>query len=111
MKSEFIQPIKDDYFVTEEDCKPGLPELVINSELADENLEEFVKRHEEDLEEEQILRIFTQLLLGLHTLQINDIDHRDLKPANILMYQNGQYAKLTDLGLARAYENSRVVAT
>ncbi len=52
LKSEFIQAIKEDYFITEEDCKPGVPELVINSELADGNLEDFILNYEGDLQEE-----------------------------------------------------------
>ncbi len=51
------------------------------------------------------------MLLGIHTLHINNIDHRDLKPANILMYENGEYAKIADLGLARNVEHSQVSLT
>ncbi len=57
--------------------------------------------------EEQILKIFTQILIGLNTLHLNNIDHRDLKPANILLYHNGEYAKIADLGLARSIDNSK----
>ena len=88
-----------------------MAELVINSELAQGNLDEYVKNYDGYLEEAKILRIFTQILLGMHTLQINNIDHRDLKPANILVYNDGAFAKLADLGLARYFENSEVSRT
>ncbi len=49
MKSDFIQPILDDFFITEQECATKYPELVVNSELAQGNLEEFVERHEGNL--------------------------------------------------------------
>ncbi len=39
------------------------------------------------------------------------MDHRDLKPANILIYVDGDYAKVADLGLARSVENSKISIT
>ena len=35
------------------------------------------------LTEENILHIFTQILLGVHFLHKNNIMHRDLKPGNV----------------------------
>ncbi len=59
MKSEFIQPIRDDYFITEYEKVSEYPELVITSELAQENLQDYVNRYQGNLSEETILNIFT----------------------------------------------------
>ena len=39
LKSHFIQGIENDFFITKEECKTEHSDLVINSELAEENLE------------------------------------------------------------------------
>ena len=43
-------------------------EIIIVSELADENLWDFIKRHQGFLPEEIILKIFIQISLGLNYL-------------------------------------------
>ena len=45
--------------------------------------------YEGDIPEEIIVRIFTQILLGMHFLNRNDVYHRDIKPTNILMFDDG----------------------
>ncbi len=53
------------------------------------------------LSEEEVLRLFIQLVLGLDYLHKNEVDHRDLKPANVLLFGDSTIAKLTDFGMSR----------
>ena len=59
--------------------------------------------NEEELREEEVLRIGLQILKALVSAQAKGITHRDLKPANILFTAEGG-AKLGDFGLAHGSE-------
>ncbi len=78
-----------------------MKEVILISELAEENLDAFVKRQDELLPEKLVLKIFSQILLGLRYLHSEGVDHRDLKPDNILMYDMGATVRIADFGLAR----------
>lgn len=65
------------------------------------NLDAYIKHYHGNVPEDIIVKIYTQILLGVSFLHRNKIDHRDLKPMNILLFNNNQNAKLADFGLAR----------
>ena len=58
----------------------------------------------------RILRLGTQMAHGLAAAHAQGLVHRDIKPANILL-EDGQRAKLTDFGLARAVDDVRMTRT
>ncbi len=70
-------------------------------ELAEGNLDDFISKHQGPIPEDKIMSLFVQILLGLNFIHRNKIDHRDLKTLNILLYDNGERAKLADFGFAR----------
>ena len=74
---------------------------MIISELAQNNLDKYVTDHIGPLPEYNIMKMFSQILLGVNFLHRNQIDHRDLKPLNILLFNNNEIAKIADFGLAR----------
>ena len=61
----------------------------------------------EQIKEEEIWRMLTQLCLGLKKLHSNKILHRDLKCANIFMSKDGSY-KLGDLNVSKVSEQGLV---
>lgn len=58
----------------------------------------------------EILRLGMQMARGLAAAHAQGLVHRDIKPANILL-EDGQRAKLTDFGLARAVDDVRMTRT
>lgn len=58
-----------------------------------QNLKEFI-------DEEEIWKIFIQVLHGLKGLHDLQIMHRDLKSANVFLYKNDSIAKLGDLNVS-----------
>ncbi len=97
----YTMQLEDGIFISEaNDILPD-EQLVIISELAEGNLQDYIKNYPGFVPEEKILKIFTQILLGVNFLHRNEIDHRDLKPMNILLYDKSERAKLADFGVAR----------
>ena len=73
---------------------------MIITELADRNLDDYIKAYgDKNVEESTILKIFLQILSGVDYIHTNGFDHRDLKPKNILMF--GDQAKIGDFGLIK----------
>lgn len=57
------------------------------------------------LEQREVLRIGTQVALGLAAAHANGVIHRDIKPANILLENGIERVRITDFGLARAVDD------
>lgn len=57
-------------------------------------------RSKQPLKFNRVLRIFTQVLKGLHFAHQNGVVHRDVKPSNIMVLKNDA-VKITDFGIAR----------
>ena len=62
-------------------------------------------RREGQLPVEAVLRIGAQVAAGLAAIHARELVHRDLKPANILIEGNGERVKITDFGVARAFDD------
>ncbi|MFT5693868.1 MAG: sulfatase activating formylglycine-generating enzyme [Oceanicoccus sp.] len=65
-----------------------------------ESLEDFLKREDRCLSEEECLDIFIPVLRGLSRVHSEPILHRDIKPGNIYLRSHGE-ATLLDFGAAR----------
>ncbi|GHD51029.1 serine/threonine protein kinase [Mycetocola manganoxydans] len=71
---------------------------------------------EKELRSEDIRAIGADLADSLHFIHSNGVVHRDIKPANILLaHTNGTdtrpHPKLSDFGIARLVDDSRLTAT
>ena len=102
----------------EDACFISGPTQVVNedhfdiiSELAQENLDEYITKYQGFIPEEVIMRIFIQILLGVNFIHRSNIDHRDLKPMNILLFNNGEFAKIADFGIARYISSDKTKIT
>lgn len=58
------------------------------------------------ISEATILKILTQILLGLKKLHDNGITHGNLNPSNIIFDENG-HIKISDYVCTRLYKNSK----
>ncbi|CAM9182119.1 unnamed protein product, partial [Ectocarpus fasciculatus] len=61
------------------------------------------------LDESFIWRTFDQICAGLTHLHQNGIVHRDIKSMNILLTDNGQTVKITDLGVSRQVSENTIL--
>jgi NIMA (never in mitosis gene a)-related kinase len=62
-----------------------------------------ITKHQKDqtyMKEEEIWRIFIQVVKGLKALHETDIFHRDLKSANVFLNKDGT-AKLGDMNVSK----------
>ena len=80
--------------------------LCLVTELGESNLAAYVQKREEAIPEDEALKIFVQLCLGLNFLHRNKIMHRDIKPENVIALGNGVF-KLVDFGMAKQIVNSK----
>ena len=61
---------------------------------------EYISQHKK-IEENESMRIFSQLVKGMNAMRKMNVIHRDLKPANIML--KGENIRIVDFGLARKY--------
>ena len=87
----------------------GLPYLVMQL-IAGETLEQRLKR-EKKLPLKEIVRIGMQAARGLAAAHAQGLIHRDVKPGNILLEPPQDRVKLTDFGLARIAEDTKLTGT
>lgn len=87
----------------------GLPYLVMQL-IAGETLEQRLKR-EKKLPIKEIVRIGMQAARGLAAAHAQGLIHRDVKPGNILLEPPQDRVKLTDFGLARIAEDTKLTGT
>ncbi|KAL8589958.1 hypothetical protein ACOMHN_024045 [Nucella lapillus] len=84
--------------------------LYIQMELCSTTLQDWMAERNLRLQSDQellptapeIMRIFHEILEGVHYIHSNVMIHRDLKPRNIFLQENGQ-VKIGDFGLAKDY--------
>jgi len=79
--------------------------LVMNFE-ENGNIEDYIANNP-NMNDSQIITIFTQILQGLIYLKENKIIHGDLKPQNILL-SSSNALKLADFGLSTRLQRSRI---
>ncbi len=74
------------------------------------NYMEEKKKTKQFLEENEILKFFTQIAIGLGYIHKNNILHRDLKSLNIFLTKEGKI-KIGDLGIAKILEKEKYTNT
>ena len=72
------------------------------------DLENYTKNRR--LKEEEIIKIFLKICVGINSLHHNHIIHRDIKPANILITKEGQI-KICDFGICKFLDYTKVTNT
>jgi len=72
------------------------------------DLENYTKNKR--LKEEDVIKIFLKICVGINSLHHNRIIHRDIKPANILITKEGQI-KICDFGICKFLDYNKVTNT
>ena len=72
------------------------------------DLDNYVKKNK--LKEDEIIKIFLKICVGINSLHNNNIIHRDIKPANILITKNGEI-KVCDFGICKFLDYNKVTNT
>ena len=102
LKSNYIISYKEAFYDEKENT------LILVMEYADNgDLSKMIKRYKKNnqfIEEDEIWKIFIQLIKGLKSLHDLNILHRDIKSANIFLFSNG-HAKLGDLNVSKVAKN------
>ena len=73
-----------------------------------EPLSDLIER-EAPLDYHRVIEITKQIASALSFAHKHQIIHRDVKPHNIMMTEDGQTAKITDFGIAKAVNSSTLV--
>lgn len=92
-----------------EDDASGLPYLVmqlVNGESLDQRL-----KREGKMSPVEVARLGMQAAAGLAAAHAGGLTHRDIKPGNILMERSTDRIKLTDFGLAKAAQDTKLTRT
>ncbi|CDW78633.1 serine threonine-protein kinase [Stylonychia lemnae] len=78
------------------------------SELAHQDLQDFVAQRQKKLTTQEISMIFLQIINGLEYTHDQNFIHRDISPQNILVFQD-QLIKICDSGLASYGDQSSLL--
>ncbi|KAF6019751.1 NEK8 [Bugula neritina] len=71
---------------------------------------EFLQTSTKLIEELEILKYFTQLLLAIQHIHSKQILHRDLKTQNILLDKTKKIVKIVDFGISKVLTKSNAVS-
>lgn len=71
---------------------------------------EFIQSSTSLIEEQDILKYFTQLLLAIQHIHSKQILHRDLKTQNILLDKTKKIVKIVDFGISKMLTKSNAVS-
>ncbi len=72
------------------------------------DLENYTKNKR--LKEDEIIKLFLKICVGINSLHYNHIIHRDIKPANILITKEGEI-KICDFGICKFLDYNKVTNT
>lgn len=71
---------------------------------------EYIDSCKKLIEEEDIMKFFTQLLLAIQHVHSKQILHRDLKTQNILLDKTRKVVKVVDFGISKVLTKSNAVS-
>ena len=98
IKSNFVISYKEAFFDEKDNTLGIIMEFADNGDLYQKIVE--CKKKKIYLEEDEVWRIFIQLVKGLKSLHDLKILHRDIKSANVFLFKDGS-AKLGDLNVSK----------
>ena len=98
IKSNFVISYKEAFFDEKDNTLGIIMEFADNGDLYQKIIE--YKKKKMYIEEDEIWRIFIQIIKGLKSLHDLKILHRDIKSANVFLFKDGS-AKLGDLNVSK----------
>ena len=98
IKSNFVISYKEAFFNEKDNTLGIIMEFADNGDLYQKIIE--CKKKKIYMEEDDIWKIFIQLVKGLKSLHDLKILHRDIKSANVFLFKDGS-AKLGDLNVSK----------
>jgi len=100
-ESEFLLKCRDLFIYKRKLC-------IVTEFVDGGDLDNYVKNNKPD--EEDIIKIFLKICVGIDSLHQNAIIHRDIKPANILITKTG-HVKICDFGICKLLDYNKVTNT
>ena len=73
------------------------------------DLDNYIKKNNK-ISEDDLIKIFLKICIGISSLHKNSIVHRDIKPANILITKEGEI-KICDFGICKFLNYNKVTNT
>ena len=98
IKSNFVISYKEAFFDEKDNTLGIIMEFADNGDLYQKIVE--CKKKKIYIDEDEVWRIFIQLVKGLKSLHDLKILHRDIKSANVFLFKDGS-AKLGDLNVSK----------
>ena len=99
--SEFLLKCYDIFIHNKKLC-------IITEYIDGGDLDNYIKKN--SLKEEELIKIFLKICVGIQALHYNNIIHRDIKPANILITKKGEI-KICDFGICKFLDYNKVTNT